>query len=67
MNAMQIPMKGKFVRQVNIKITEETYQELCFLRSIGADIGQLLRPDVEKNAKNASKQAKKSFDLPSAS
>lgn len=64
---MRIPMKGKLLRQVNVKITEETYQELVFLRSIGADIGELLRPDVEKTARNAAKQARRSNDLPSAS
>lgn len=64
---MQIPMKGKYTRQVNIKITEETYQEICLLRAGGADIGDLFRPGLEKTSHAAAKQMRKKLEEQAAS
>jgi peroxiredoxin len=52
---MNVPMKGTLTRQVNIKITESDFQDLEFLRASGVDIGELLRPDLQKRLRQAKK------------
>lgn len=50
-----IPMKGKLNRQVNLRLTENDFQDLEYLRAQGVDIGELLRPDVSKRIRQAKK------------
>ena len=49
----QLPRKGQFTKQVNIKIDEAVHAEIEMLRAKGVDLGKLLRPAVIKTVKDA--------------
>lgn len=50
-----IPMKGTLTRQVNVKIDEQTFQDIEHLRHMGVDMGELLRPVIIGKLKQARK------------
>jgi len=51
----ELPMKGAYRRQVNVRITESDFQDLEFLRSAGVNVGELLRSDLSKRIRMAKK------------
>lgn len=43
---MDLPVKGKFIEQINVKIDRETKERIEFLRSKNYDVVKIIRPAV---------------------